>query len=108
MLVDDAKEGVAVDEAATEALRKAALDAGKGEGLFDFGFRKEIKATPEDLQRLIASCEADTGLVAPALPVGGRATQVDATSRWASYASSYRKARRAIEPPSRILLHLAC
>jgi N-methylhydantoinase B len=66
-----------VDEAATEATRSdlavaKSKEKGSGndgnDGVFDFGFRKGMKATPEEIQALLARCREETGLVAPVLP----------------------------------------
>jgi N-methylhydantoinase B len=90
--VEGAREGYGVvvskkgevDLAGTEAMRAARVSAaaavvkqeenggeGKRQGVFDFGFRKGIKATPEELRILLARCEEETGLVAPLLPGEG-------------------------------------
>ena len=76
---DDAAAEAAVDAAATEALRAemaaAASAAGAGQkgkddvdGVFSFGFRQGLRATPEELRALLVACPAETGLPAPVLP----------------------------------------
>ena len=65
----------AVDEGATETARAALATAQAEEqagdetqGVFNFGFRKGMKATPEEIQALLANCAAETGLAPPVLP----------------------------------------
>ncbi|GAB5031634.1 5-oxoprolinase [Nannochloropsis oceanica] len=80
------KEG-AVDLTATEAARAARLSAaaavvkqevmrgregeGSRQGVFDFGFRKGMKATQEEIRMLLSRCEEETGLAPPVLPGEG-------------------------------------
>jgi len=93
--VQGAKEGYGVvvskegemDLVATEAMRAARMLAAaavvkqeeqeggeeKRQGVFDFGFRKGIKATPEEIRMLLARCEEETGLAPPVLPGEGEA-----------------------------------
>lgn len=74
--------GEEVDEAATAATRSALLsqaalpkeeekgsaEPSSGQGIFDFGFRKGLQATPAEVQQLLASCQKETGLPPPMLP----------------------------------------
>ncbi len=86
--------GVEVDGPATEALRQkmaaeaAATAVASGskkceadddvDGVFNFGFRQGLKATPEELRALLASCRAETGLPAPVLPAEAVADEMQA------------------------------
>eukprot|EP01062_Namystynia_karyoxenos_P036083 TRINITY_DN262_c0_g1_i6.p1 TRINITY_DN262_c0_g1~~TRINITY_DN262_c0_g1_i6.p1 ORF type:complete len:1359 (+),score=565.70 TRINITY_DN262_c0_g1_i6:95-4078(+) len=56
----------AVDEGATKAARAALAAEAAGGELFDFGWKKDIKATKEDVARLRARCQEETGFPAPA------------------------------------------
>lgn len=62
-------DGLEIDPAATADRRKVLSDCAHPEGseqaIFDFGWKKGIKATPQELQRLRTGCMQMTGFSAP-------------------------------------------
>merc|ERR1719159_1494069 len=95
--------GRSVDEAATTALRKSMEEnAPKGESeLFDFGWKKGLKATPEELAKLRANCLAETGYQPPQPHFGpGKVTGQGAAAIGAAKAAALTAAAPAAVAPA--------